>query len=49
VDLFILVVWVVDCGLAAAQIVLSPARAPVAVALFAGAGAGWYWRGRERP
>ena len=46
-DLCILAVWILCCGLAAALAVFSPFRDVALVSLFAGVGAGWYWRSRQ--
>lgn len=45
VDLFILAVWVVACGLTIDLAVVSHTRDSLVLSLFAGAGLGWYWRG----
>jgi hypothetical protein len=47
VDLFILAVWVVCCGLTIDLAVVSHTRESLVLSLFAGAGLGWYWRGSK--
>jgi hypothetical protein len=46
-DWFILAVWVLCCGLTIDVAIFSPVWATPMIPLFAGAGLGWYWRGRK--
>lgn len=46
-DLFILGAWILCCGVAISLAVFSPFRDVALVSLFAGMGAGWYWRSRK--